>query len=378
MPFQPFKNPVAGGVDPGNPALRGARSAGLSRHGFPTPHVSRGSPWPAAAVLAAVFAVEASAAPLRIVATTSDLARIAHAVAGDRAVVRSICTGADDPHMMQGKPSFILAARDADLWIRAGLELEIGWEPVVLEGSRNPRIQIGQPGHFDAGSLVEPIEVPTVRISRDMGDVHPSGNPHFWLDPWNARIVAGGLAAKLGQIDPDGAARYAERAAGFRKLIDERMFGAAAVAKVPGDELWTLRSAGTLDARLQREGVEAGGWDAAMRPLKETRIFTYHRSWGYFARRFGIEVAGEIEPKPGIPPSGAHIENLVARAKSGGVASILQEPFYSDRAARRIAEKTGLRVVIAPLSVGGSPEARDYLSLIDTVVAKLAAAKTAP
>jgi zinc/manganese transport system substrate-binding protein len=331
-----------------------------------------------AAFLAAIAASPAFAAPLRIVATTSDLADIARAVAGDRAVVRSICTGADDPHMMQGKPSFILAARDADLWIRVGLELEIGWEPVVLEGSRNPRIQLGRPGHFDAGSLVEPIEAPTVRISRDMGDVHPSGNPHFWPDPWNARIVAGGLAAQLGQIDPDGAVRYAERAACFRKLIDERMFGAAAVAKVPGDELWSLRSAGTLDARLQREGVAAGGWDAAMRPLKGARIYTYHRSWGYFAHRFGIEVAGEIEPKPGVPPSGTHIESLVARARAGGAALILQEPFYSPKAARRIAEKTGIPVVIAPISVGGSPEAKDYLLLIDTVVTRLAAAKTTP
>lgn len=328
-----------------------------------------------AAALVAAASFAASAAPLRIVATTSDLADIARAVAGDRAAVRSICTGTDDPHMMQGKPSFVLAARDADLWIRVGLELEIGWEPVVLEGSRNPRIQPGQPGHLDTGTLIEPLDVPAGRVSRDMGDVHPSGNPHFWSDPWNARVVAGGIARRLAQIDPSGAAVYADNAARFQHALDGRMFGAAAVAKIPGDELWALRSNGSLDDRLKREGAAAGGWDAALRPLRGARIYTYHRSWSYFARRFGIKVAGEIEPKPGIPPSGAHIERLVARAKAERIAAILHEPFYSDKAARRIAEKTGLPVVSAPISVGGSPEAKDYLATIDTVVARLAAAK---
>lgn len=365
---------VAGGVDPGNPAFRGARFAGFSRHGFPTPHLSRGRPWPSVAVLVAVLAAAASATPLRIVATTSDLADIAHAVAGDRAVVRSICTGADDPHMMQGKPSFILAARDADLWIRVGLELEIGWEPVVLEGSRNPRIQAGQPGHMDAGTLVEPIDIPAGPVTREMGDVHPSGNPHYWADPWNARLLARGMSARLAKLDAPGTAVYADNAERFRRLIDERMFGAAALAKVPADELWALQTVGTLDERLKREGVAAGGWEAAMRPLRGARIFTYHRSWGYFARRFGIEIAGEIEPKPGIPPSGSHLDGLVARAKSEGVALILQEPFYSPKAARRVAERTGLPVAIAPISVGGSPATKDYVTLIDTVVTRLAAA----
>lgn len=331
----------------------------------------------AGAALLAVSVSAAAAAPLRIVATTSDLADIARAVADERATVRSICTGADDPHMMQGKPSFILAARDADLWIRVGLELEIGWEPVVLEGSRNPRIQAGRPGHLDAGALIDPLDVPSGPVTREMGDVHPSGNPHFWTDPWNARIVAGAIAKRLSELDPAGAAAYAEGAARFRQLLDDHMFGVGAAAKIPGDELWTLRASGALDERLKREGAEPGGWDAAMRPLRGARIYTYHRSWNYFAHRFGLAVAGEIEPKPGIPPSGAHLDGLVAKAKSGGVALILQEPFYSDRAARRIAEKTGLHVVLAPLSVGGAPEAKDYFTLIDTVVTRLAAAKTA-
>ncbi len=371
MPNQLFVTPVARGADPGWPALR---SAGLNR-GSPASRPARGPAWTAAALFAATVAATA-ADPLRIVATTSDLADIARAVAGDRAAVRSICTGADDPHMMQGKPSFILAARNADLWIRVGLELEIGWEPVVLEGSRNPRIQVGQPGHLDAGALVEPLDIPSGPVTREMGDVHPSGNPHYWADPWNARIVAGAIAKRLSDIDPAGAAAYADGAARFRRLVDERMFGAGAAAKIPGDELWALRAAGTLDDRLKREGVAAGGWDAAMRPLRGARIFTYHRSWSYFARRFGLEIAGEIEPKPGIPPSGAHLDGLVAKARSGGVALILQEPFYSARAALRIAEKTGLPVVIAPISAGGSPEAKDYLTTIDTVVTRLAAAKS--
>lgn len=330
---------------------------------------------PVAAALVAAAALAAPAAPLRIVATTSDLADIARAVAGDGAVVRSICTGADDPHMMQGKPSFILAARDADLWIRVGLELEIGWEPVVLEGSRNPRIQPGQPGHLDAGALIEPLDVPAGIVTREMGDVHPSGNPHFWIDPWNARIVASAMADRLARLDPAGVAAYADRAAAFRRSVDGRMFGAAALARIPGDELWALRAAGTLDARLGRDGIAPGGWDATMRPLAGRRVYTYHRSWSHFARRFGLVVAGEIEPKPGIPPSGAHLDRLVERAGPERIAAILHEPFYGDKAARRIAERTGLPVVIAPISVGGAPEAKDYLTLIDTVVARLGAVK---
>lgn len=312
-----------------------------------------------------------AAVPLRVVATTSDLASLAREVGGERLEVRAICTGREDPHMVQGKPSFILAARDADLWIRVGLDLEIGWEPVVIEGARNPRILPGRPGHLDAGALIEPLDVPTAPVTRDQGDVHPSGNPHYWTDPWNGRVVARGIAGRLAQLDPAGADHYAARLADFRRRLDERMFGAALLERMPGDEAWTALRADELEARVAAAGVHLGGWYAAMRPLRGMRIVTYHRSWTYFARRFGLEVVAEIEPKPGIPPSAAWLEALTERARAAGVRIILQEPSYSERAARRLADRIGAAVVVAPISVGAVPEAPDYLALLDTIVSRL-------
>ncbi len=323
------------------------------------------------ATAASALVVAAAAAPLRIVTTTSDLAALAREVGGDRVEVRSICTGREDPHMVQGKPSFILAARDADLWIRVGLDLARGWEPAVSEGARNPRILPGRPGHLDAGTLIEPLDVPAGPVTRDQGDVHPAGNPHYWTDPWNGRVIARGIAERLAQLDPAGADDYAARLADFRRRIDERMFGAALLDRIAGDEAWTALQTGELDARAAAAGVNLGGWCAAMRPLRGARILTYHRSWTYFARRFGLEIIGEIEPKPGIPPSGAWLDSLAERARAAGVRFILQEPFYSDRAARRLAERIGAAVVVVPISVGAVPEATDYLSLLDTIVARL-------
>ncbi len=317
------------------------------------------------------FLVGTAAASLRVVTTTSDLAALAREVGGDRVDVRSICTGREDPHMVQGKPSFILAARDADLWIRVGLDLELGWEPVVLEGARNPRILPGRAGHLDAGALIQPLDVPTEPVSRDQGDVHPSGNPHYWTDPWNGRVVAGGIAERFAQLDPTGADQYAVRLADFQRRLDERMFGASLLERLSGDEAWAALHAGELDTRAAAVGVPLGGWYAAMRPVRGQRILTYHRSWTYFAQRFGLEIVGEIEPKPGIPPSAAWLDSLGDRARAAGVRLILQEPFYSDRAARRLAERIGAAVVVAPISVGAEPEAADYLSLLDTIVARL-------
>jgi len=314
-----------------------------------------------------------AAPPLRVVTTTSDLAALARELGGQRVEVRAICSGLEDPHMVQGKPSFILAARDADLWIRIGLDLEIGWEPVVIESSRNSRILPGRPGHLDAGLLIEPLDVPAGPVTRDQGDVHPSGNPHYWTDPWNGRLVARGIAERLVQLDPDGADHYRERRAEFERRLDTAMFGTALLGRMTADEVWAAVRANRLDERAAQAGTSVGGWWAAMRPLRGARIITYHRSWTYFAHRFGVHIVGEIEPKPGIPPSAAWLETLARRGRDEGVQIILQEPFYSDRAARRLAERIGAKVVVAPISVGGTPDAQDYLSLLNAIVSRITA-----
>jgi len=311
---------------------------------------------------------EALADRIKIVTTTSDLAAIAKAVAGDRAEVHAICTGKEDPHMLQAKPSVILQARDADLWIRIGLELEIGWEPPILDGSRNNRIRIGTKGHLDASESVLVLDVPQTTITRAMGDVHPMGNPHYWLDPLNGRRIAGAIADRLAQVAPSDAAFFRQNAAAFQKALDERMFGIETLKGKEPEALWQRLERGEDIPKL-------GGWAAAMAPLRGQKIVTYHRSWIYFANRFGLTVSAELEPKPGVPPTAAHLAEVAETAKADGVKIVLQEPFYSAKAANQIAGKTRARVVVVANSVGGQPEATDYLALMDLIVKRVSDAR---
>jgi zinc/manganese transport system substrate-binding protein len=319
----------------------------------------------------------AMAERLKIVTTTSDLAAIAKAVAGDKAEVHGICTGKEDPHMLTAKPSVILQARDADIWIRIGLELEIGWEPPILDGSRNNRIRPGAPGHLDTSECALVLDVPQGPITRAMGDVHPSGNPHYWLDPLNGRRMAGAIAERLAQLRPEDAGTFRAKAAAFQKALDERMFGTDLVQSVGADTLWAKMQDGSIAAFLDEPANKAktGGWVAAMLPLRGQNIVTYHRSWIYFASRFGLVVVGELEPKPGVPPTAAHLAELADSAKAADVKLVIQESFYSAKAANQLAGKIGARVVVVANTVGGQPEASDYLALFDWIVKRIAEAR---
>ena len=318
----------------------------------------------AAVLLASVLAAGARGAPLSVVATTSDLADLARAVAGNLAEVSSICAGTEDPHYLSAKPSSIARARRADAWLAVGLELESAWELPVLNGSRNRAILPGAPGYLDLSRFVEVQEVPHGHLCRSMGDVHPGGNPHYWLDPLNGRRMAEGIAAHFSRLRPEHAGEFYANLDRFRRALDERMFGAAALAANGADELWERHARGESIA-------EVGGWAARMEPLRGKGIVTYHKSWSYFANRFGLRVVGEIEPKPGIPPTAAHLSALMETMKAEGVGTILLEPFYGRRAADRVAAGTGARVVVAANSVGGQPEAASYLDMIGNVVDRL-------
>jgi len=312
---------------------------------------------------------------LQIVTTTTDLAAIARAVGGDKVEVTAIATGYEDPHFISAKPSYMMAARKADLWIRVGLELEIGYEELILDGSRNAGIRVSTPGHLDASEGVLRLEVPTQRIDRSMGDVHPLGNPHYWLDPLNGRIVAKNIGARLERLAPEHAAYFKERTASFQHELDERMFGRDLVAGIGGSRLWAALLKGHLARPLETPGQpQLGGWLAAMQPHSGQKIVTYHRSWSYFVHRFGLVVADELEPKPGIPPSPGHVADVVKRVKSEGIKVLLMEPFYSRKAPDLVASETGITVVECANSVGGQTGATDYLAMIDNIVNRVSAA----
>ena len=272
---------------------------------------------------------------LNVVTTTTNLASIAESVGGEHVSVTSIGSGDEDPHFIQAKPSYMMKARKADLWIRVGLELEIGYEGLILQGSRNPRIQINTPGHLDASEGIMKLEVPTGKVDRSMGDVHPMGNPHYWLDPYNGRIIAKNICQRLKQLDPEHAGDYDRNLAAFLSKLDTAMTG----------------------------------WVAKLKPFEHSRIVTYHRSWPYFANRFNLDVVAELEPKPGIPPGPKHILEVINIMKSEKAGVILMEPFYNRDDAEAVAKKTGAKVVVVPNAV--NEQVKDYIAMLDNVVNRL-------
>jgi zinc/manganese transport system substrate-binding protein len=311
---------------------------------------------------------------LNIVTTTTNLESIAKAVGGDHVNVSAISTGQEDPHSIAAKPSYMIKAKNADLWIRVGLELEIGYESLILEGARNAKIRVGSLGHLDVSEGVAPLEIPTEKVTRTMGDVHPLGNPHYWIDPYNGRIIAQNICRRPKQLDPEHAGDYDRNLAAFLLKIDQRMFGAKLVDAVGGEKLWRMQSDGTLDGFLKTQSIPLDGWLAKLKPHDHAKLVTYHRSWTYFVSRFHLDDVAELEPKPGIPPGPAHILEVIETMKSDKARVILMEPFYGRTDADAVAERTGAKVVVAATAVNGQKEATDYVSMIDNIVTRLAGA----
>ena len=272
-----------------------------------------------------------AASKLKIVTATTDLAEFASQVGGDRVEVDSIARGYQDPHFVEAKPSFLLKLRRADLLIVVGLQLEIGWLPPLINQCGNPNVQVGAKGYLDASQFAEILEVPTGVVTRAMGDVHPFGNPHYWLDPENGRRIALGISKKLAEMQPENASYFQERFQAFSKRLDD------------GEKTW----------------------DAQMKPYRGRKVVTYHRSWPNFLKRFGIVSVGEIEPRPGIPPSPGHTVELIQMMKRDNVKIILVEPYFDLKTPNSIARETGARVVVLLPSVGGEKEVTDYFKLFD-------------
>jgi len=281
-----------------------------------------------------------ASAQLKVVATTEDLGSLASEIGGDKVSVTPLAKGYQDPHFVDPKPSFILAVSRADLLIVVGRELEIGWLTPLLTSSRNSKIQPGGKGYLDASLTVKILEIPTGQITRAMGDVHPSGNPHYWLEPGNGRRMAQAIRDKLTELSPNDKALFAQRYADF----DQRL--------------------ATAEKR----------WDAAMAPYKGTKIVTYHRSWPNFMERFGLEVMGYVEPKPGIPPSPGHTLELIDEMKRQGAKLIVVEPYFDLKTPQAIANQTNGQVLVLAPSVGGAKEVGDYIKLFDYDIGLLSSA----
>jgi ABC-type Zn uptake system ZnuABC Zn-binding protein ZnuA len=329
-------------------------------------------------VLAAVGSDARAADPINVVATLSDLGKIAEAVGGDKVRVTTIASGVQDPHFVDPKPSYVLKLRDADLFLVNGLELEIGWVPPLLEGARNGRVKPGSPGYVDCSKNIPVLEVPSGQVTRAEGDVHPYGNPHYTTDPLNDKIVADTIAQAFSQLRPADAEYFAGRKKAFQAAIDKALFGAELVDLVGGKKLDRLARSGELDAFLQSESsggaklaTKLGGWLGQMAPLKGARVVFFHKSYSYFNQRFGLNVAEYVELKPGIQPGPSHLADVVSTIRRENIRVVATHPFYDAKIAKLVAEKGGAQLVPLPLNVGGVKGADDILSFFNVATSTL-------
>jgi zinc/manganese transport system substrate-binding protein len=281
-----------------------------------------------------------AAAQLKVVTSTTDLHDIAKAVGGNRITAAHIGEGYQDPHFIEAKPSFVLQLRNADVWAFVGLDLEIGWMPLLLQGARNPKLQPGQPGYVDASRVISVLDMARGNVDRSQGDVHPLGNPHYWLDPENGRRLAKLFRETFSRLDAKNAAVYE---------ANEKAFTAR------------------LDAAER-------AWQADLAKIKDKPVVAWHTSWRYFAEYTGMNIVGFMEPKPGVPPSPAHLAGLIQTMKQTGAKVIVMEPFYDRKTADFVASKTGAKVLVLPPSVGGAKGLDDYIQLMTNDIRQLAAA----
>jgi len=273
----------------------------------------------------------AAQSKLNVIATTEDLAAIAREVGGDHVTVDSIAKGYQDPHFVEAKPSFILKLQKADLLILVGRDLEIGWLPPLIQQSRNSKVQVGADGYLDASQQARILDIPQGQVTRAEGDVHPQGNPHFWLDPENAKIVAREIFDKFSRFRPNDKSFFEQRLNDFNNRLNE------------------------AEKR----------WVAMMAPYKGLKVVTYHRSYSNFADRFGLNIVGYVEPKPGIPPTPQHTLELINDMKKNNIKIVLVEPYFDLKTPNAIGRETGAEVLVMPPSVGGAKDITDYFKLFD-------------
>ncbi len=271
------------------------------------------------------------AAPIRVVAAIPDFAVIAEAVGGGDVAAESIVVGNRDVHAVELLPSFFVKIRKAQMYVKAGMDLDL-WSQQLIDGSRNARLVV-----VDASRHITPLEVPTFKVDASHGDLHRFGNPHYWLDPGATRPMVDAILAGLIAVAP-------ERAASFRA---------------------------NADAFVASHEAAAAGWAERLAPYRGTKLVSFHRSWPYFAQRYGLEFVAELEPKPGVPPTPTHIAAMQKMLRSGKVAAILMESYFDDRVPQMLARTTGVPLVKVPVLVGAEPGATTRAAMFNLIVDRL-------
>jgi len=279
-------------------------------------------------------------ATLNVVATLPDYAAVAREIGGDKVDVTSLAKPTEDPHFVDAKPSYIVKLHGADIVIEGGAELEIGWLPALLDQSRNPKIAPGAPGHIACAQGVRLLEVPST-LDRSRGDIHAAGNPHYLVDPDNAKIVAKHITEVLCSQDQKNCSVYRANLEKFNSAID----------------------------------VKIKQWEQALAPFKGQQLVAYHNSWLYFGNRFGLNIDLFLEPKPGIPPTPSHLAEVILKMSQDKVHVIIVDPYLNRRTAETVAEKTGATVVDVSQFPGGVKGTEGgYVPLIDYLVNAIAKA----
>ena len=309
-------------------------------------------------------------APMNVVTTLPDYASLAKVIGGDRISVKSIVRGDQDAHFIRPKPSFATALRNADVMVATGLDLEL-WVQTVIDNSGNGKIRSGKPGYVSVSAGMKLLEKPRT-LSRAEGGVHIHGNPHVTCSPIQMKVAARNIAAGLTKNDPEGKEIYLQNLEELHRKVDERLFGSKLVEMLGSDTLCSLAERDELIHFLQEQNFEGrplieylGGWMKKMLPLRGTPLVTYHKNWIYFVRLFGLEEAGTVEPKPGIPPSPKHVTSLINLMRERNIGIILAANYFDEQQIKTVAARTNAEAVIVPLYVGGADGVDDYFELVD-------------
>ena len=316
---------------------------------------------------------------VHVVCTLPTLKALTEEVGGERVDVIALAKGDQDPHFVTPTPVLMRKTREADLFIENGLSLEL-WADEVANGSGNSRIFRGTPGRIIASAGISALEIPAV-LTRELGDIHPQGNPHVWLDPLLAKVQAGNICQALKAADPAGASYYEARMNDFDKRIDDALFGPELVKLIGTPKLTRLAWSGELHDFLQNNkfgtqplSERAGGWLKAAAPLRGVKAYEFHKVWVYFARVFGIQLMGTIEERPGIPAGPQHIRQVIEKIKGEKILLILVDNFYDPSLPQRIAQQTGAVMVLLPDQVEGEPGIKTYFDLMDHLIRAMTSA----